>query len=117
MRTVDYASSPSPDIGAALAFAADGATVVAGAFNAAWLSVHWLRMEDRGRRLAAIALATLNLGIAAQAAFAQALYSAHRFGLAIDPFFATAPWLASRLAVLAGTLLLSLLILRRRPSR
>ena len=98
---------------AALAFAADGLTVAAGGFNAAWLLTHWLGMEQRGRRLAAITLAAVNAGIAVQAVFAQALYSAHRFGLGVDPFFETAPWLASRLLLLAGTLLLSLLILRR----
>ncbi len=98
---------------AALAFAADGLTVAAGGFNAAWLLTHWLGMEQRGRRLAAVTLATVNAGIAVQAAFAQALYSAHRFGFGVDPFFATAPWLGSRLLLLVGTLLLSLLILRR----
>lgn len=103
------------DTEAALAFAADGLTVAAGGFNAAWLLTHWLGMDERGRRLAAVTLATVNAGIAAQAAFAQAMYSAHRFGLGVDPFFATAPWLASRMTLLAGTLLLTLLILRRSP--
>jgi hypothetical protein len=101
------------DTSAALAFAIDGATAVAGSFNTAWLAQHWLRGAQRGRRLAAITLAMLNAGIAAQAAFAQALYTSHRFGGPVDPFFSPAPWLASRALLLAGTLLLSTLILRK----
>ncbi len=104
------------DLPAGLVFAADGATVVAGAFNAAWLLAHWLVTDAKGRRLAAVTLALLNVGIAVQAAFSQALFVAHRFDLPTDPFYAPAPWLASRAALLAGTLLLSLLILRRRSS-
>ena len=105
MRTVDP--------GSGFVFAGDAATAVAGAFNAAWLSAHWLRIEQRGRRLAALTLAVLSAGIAMQAAFAQALFSAHRFGAPIDAFFAPAPWLAARALLLAGTLMLSMLILRR----
>jgi hypothetical protein len=101
------------DPAAASAFAVDGATVVAGAFNTAWLLQHWLRGVDRRRRLAAVTLATLNAGVAVEAAFAQALYTTHRFGAPVDPFFATAPWVASRAAVLAGTIILSMLIVRR----
>jgi hypothetical protein len=101
------------DVGAALAFGADGATGAAGAFNAAWLFGHWVRGAARGRRLAAVTLALVNAGIAVQAAFAQALFTAHRFAWPEAGFFAPAPWLASRVVLLAGTLLLSLLILRR----
>jgi hypothetical protein len=101
------------DTSAALAFAVDGATTVAGAFNTAWLFQHWLRGAQHRRRLAAVTLAMLNAGIAAQAAFAQALYTSHRLGGPVDPFFAPAPWFASRAILLAGTLLLSALILRR----
>jgi hypothetical protein len=101
------------DAGPSLIFAADATTAVAAAFNAAWLAGHWLRYEHRGRRLAAATLAALNAGIALQAAFAQALYAAHRLGASTAPFFATAPWFASRAPLLAGTLLLSTLILRR----
>ena len=101
------------DTSAALAFAVDGATAVAGAFNTAWLLQHWLRGVQHGRRLAAATLATLNAGVSAQAAFAQALYTSHRLGGPIDPFFAPTAWLASRTILLAGTLLLSALILRK----
>jgi hypothetical protein len=97
----------------ALAFAADAATALAGAFNAAWLAAHWLRTAARGRRLAAMSLAIANAGVAAQAAYAQALFSAHRLGLPQEPLFGATPWLAARLPLLAGTLLLSLLIIRR----
>lgn len=96
-----------------LIFAADGATVVAGAFNAAWLVDHWLGLRHRGRRLAALTLALLNAGVAVQAAFAQSMFVAHVFGAGVEPYFEPALWLASRAALLAGTLLLSLLILRR----
>ena len=91
----------------------DGSTVAAGAFNAAWLLQHWVRREARGRRLAAVTLATVNAGVAIEAAFAQALFTSHRLGGPAEPFFAAAPWLASRVVLLAGTLLLSMLILRR----
>ncbi|MEX2245740.1 MAG: hypothetical protein WEC75_03545 [Dehalococcoidia bacterium] len=102
------------DTGAAFAFAADGATAVAAAFNAVWLAARPARRERTpGRRFAAAVLATTNAGIAMQAVFAQALFSARRFDLATDPFFTPGPWLASRLLLLAGTLLLSLLIVRR----
>ena len=105
MRNVDAA--------AGLAFAADGATVAAGAFNAAWLLGY--RPRDGRRSFAALTLAAVNAGIAVQAAFGQALYSGHRWGFDLDPFFAAGPWLASRALVLAGTLLLTTLILRRSP--
>ncbi len=117
---------------AAVAFFADGATVVAGAFNSAWLVGHWLGRERadawvrpygetgeparrpwRGRRLAAVTLALVNAGIALQAAFGQALFSAHRLGMPVEPLFEPAPWIAARLPLLGGTLLLSALILRR----
>jgi hypothetical protein len=103
----------SPDWGAAFVFAADGTTAGAGTFNAAWLWAHWLRQTARGRRLAACCLAVLNAGIAVQAVFSQALFTAHRFDVEIDALFAPASWLASRALLLAGTLLLSALIVRR----
>jgi hypothetical protein len=140
------------DPAAGLAFAADGATVAAGAFNAAWLfayrphtalpprpgagpanpsagfSAHSSTLDERtagfparpstpglrtGRSFAALTLAVLNAGVALQAAFAQALYTGHHWGLQADPLFAPGPWLASRALVLAGTLALSFLILRK----
>jgi len=101
------------DTGAALAFAADGATAAAGSFNAAWLAAHWLGLRARGRRLAALSLAVLNAGVAVQALYAQAMYTADRFGLGTAVFFETGPWVASRAAVFAGVLLVSILILRR----
>jgi hypothetical protein len=98
---------------AAVIFAADGASAVCGAGNAAWL-LHFAAGSPHGRRRAAASLAVLNAGIAVQAVFAQALYSARRFGFDTAPFFEPGPWLASRLLVLAGVLLISTLILRRR---
>jgi hypothetical protein len=96
-----------------LIFAADATTAVAGAFNATWLAAYWLRLQARGRRIAALSLALVSAGIAVQAAFAQALFSAHRLGWSADAFSGATPWLAARLPLLAGTLLLSMLILRR----
>ncbi len=97
----------------ALIFFADGATAVAGAFNCAWLTAHWLRGAARVRRLAAVTLALVNAGIAVQAAFGQALFSAHRLGMPVEPLFEPAPWLVARLPLFAGTMLLSALIIRR----
>jgi hypothetical protein len=108
MRRVDFA--------AALAFAADGATAVASAFNAAVLVARRAGEPAAARRHAITVLAIVSAGVAVQAAFAQALYTWHRFDLDVAPFFAPGPWLASRALLLAGTLLLSTLILRR-PAR
>ncbi len=99
--------------GAGIAFAADGMTVAAGGFNAAWLALHRAGTRQPARRFAAITLATINAGAALQAASAQALYSAHRFGLPHEAFFAAPAWVASRVVLLAGVVLLSVLILRR----
>ncbi|MEX0750494.1 MAG: hypothetical protein WD359_06760 [Dehalococcoidia bacterium] len=101
------------DVAAALTFAADGATAVASAFNAAVLLARRAGERTPGRRHAVMVLAVVSGGVAVQAVFAQALYSAHRFDLDVAPFFAPAPWLASRVVLLGGTLLLSALILRR----
>lgn len=100
------------DAAAGFAFAADGLTAAAGVFNAAWL---WRRLRaerSESRRTAIVALALVNLGAAVQAVFGQAMYSAQRSGYALDVFFAPGPWLASRLLLLAGVLLVSLLLLR-----
>ncbi len=99
--------------GSAFIFAADGVAAAAGAWNAAWL-LNFAAGSPPGRRTAAASLAVLNAGIAVHAGFAQALYSARRFGFDTAPFFEPGPWLASRLLLLAGTLLISMLILRRR---
>ncbi|MDE3095680.1 MAG: hypothetical protein KGK07_06740 [Chloroflexota bacterium] len=99
--------------GAAIAFAADGMAAAAGGFNAVWLALHRASERQPARRFAAITLAVINAGAALQAAFAQALYSAHRFGLPHEAFFAAPAWVASRIVLLAGVVLLSALILRR----
>ena len=101
------------DAAAGAAFAADGATAAAGSFNAAWLGAHAARESRRERAFAAATLALLNAGIAVQAIFAQALYQAHRFALPDGALFSAPAWLSARAALLAGTLLLSLLIVRR----
>jgi hypothetical protein len=104
------------DPAAGLLFALDGATCAAASFNTAWLLARWARPGSDRRRTAAAALALLNAGIAVEAAFAQALLTAHRLGASTAPYFATASWLAARGGLLAGTLLVSALILRRREA-
>ena len=104
------------DPGAGLAFAADGATAAAATFNAASF---WVRAGNEpvpGRRTALAVMFLLSAGVAVQALVAQAMYSAHRFGYALDPFFDLGPWLASRLLLTAGTFALTALILRRQRS-
>lgn len=101
------------DAGAALVLAVDGATGASAAFNAASLLARAAAERASGRRAAAIALAATNAGIATQAAWSQALFLAHRFGLPVEPFFSEGAWLAPRLLLLAGTVAVSALILRR----
>jgi hypothetical protein len=100
------------DLAAASLFTADGATAASGAFNAVWL-LAFAGEASPTRRTAAVALAVLNAGAAAQAAFAQVMFTTRRLGFSIDPFFEPGAWLAARLLLLAGTLLISMLILRR----
>ena len=102
------------DSAAAAASFADGLTAIAATFNASWLVARRVRGEPAaGRRVAAATLATICAGIAVQAAFAQAMFAAYRFGAPLEPFFTPAPWIAARVALLAGTSMLTLLILRR----
>ena len=100
------------DLTAAAAFAIDGTTVVAAAYNAAWLAL--LADGPRPRRASALILALLNISVAVEALFAQSLYTAHRFDVSQEAFFSPQAWLPVRILLLAGTLLLSSLILRRR---
>jgi hypothetical protein len=100
------------DLPAALAFTMDVQTALAGAFNAAWLAARRGREARPARRMAADVLCLLNAGIAVQAACAQALFLAYAAGVA-GPLFHPGAWLAARAPLFAGTLLLSLLILRR----
>jgi hypothetical protein len=104
------------DVGAAVAFAADGMTAVASAFNAALLVARAEAERVGVRRHALVVLAVLSVGVGIHAAFSQALYSAQRFDVDVAPFFAAEVWVASRIVLLAGTLLLSSLLLRRNAS-
>lgn len=96
-------------------FAAGGATAAAAAWNASWLWARWLRPEagPPRRRFAAGALALLNAGVAVESTAAQGLYVAQHAGWDTTPFFVPAAWIGARAGLLAGTLLLSLLIVRR----
>jgi hypothetical protein len=108
----DRAALEHMDPSVSLAFAADGMTAASGAFNAAWL-FSFASAAGPARRVAAVSLAILNAGAATQAVFAQWLFTARRLGWSTEPFFEPGAWLASRLLLLAGTLLISMLILRR----
>ena len=101
------------DTAAGIAFAVDGATAAAGAFNAVVLLTRHASTGTAARRTAVIALAALNAGVALQAVFAQALYAAQRSDADTAPFFDAGPWLASRALLLAGTLLMAMLLTRR----
>jgi len=101
------------DAGAGIAFAADAATAAAGSFNVAWLALHRAGPRTRARRTAVAALLLVNAGVAVQAAFAQALYTAHRFALADGALFSAPAWVSSRIVLLAGVLMLTALILKR----
>jgi hypothetical protein len=106
---------PGFEAGSSLVATADGLTAAAACFNAAWLLRERMPRETApARRLAAFSLGLLNAGIAAEAAYAQTLFTAHRLDMATEPFFDAAPWLAARTGLLAGTLLITALILRRR---
>lgn len=99
--------------GSAFAFAVDAATAAAGAFNTVLLLTRHAGAGTPARRYAVLALALLNAGASVQAVCAQALYAAHRAGADVAPFFETGPWFASRALLLAGTLLVAWLLVRR----
>jgi hypothetical protein len=101
------------DMAAAVALAMDAQTVVAGAFNAAWFAARRATESRSSRRTAMDVLCVLSAGIAVQAACAQALFFARHAGWSTEPLFAPGAWIAARAPLFAGTLLLSLLILRR----
>ena len=95
-----------------LALSADAATAASGGANASWLLAH--RLGEGGRRAAVVVLATLNAGIAVQAAASLALFATHAAGGDDGAFFAPGAWLATRVLLLGGTLAVSALIARRR---
>jgi hypothetical protein len=102
------------DVGTALALGADGLTAAAAAFNAAWLAAGPARNQrTAGRRFGALTLAAISAGAAVQAAFSLALFASHTYGFDSGDLYAPGPWVASRVVLLAGTVLLSMLILRR----
>jgi len=101
--------------GAGIVFMADAATAACAAFNAAWFAARRFGDGSEARRTASGVMALLNCGIAVQAVAAQVLFNAHRFGLDTATLFEPGVWLSARLPLLAGTLLVSLLILRRSP--
>jgi hypothetical protein len=100
------------DPAAALVFAADGAMFAASAFNAACLEARRRSERRAGRRTAAAVLATLSAGVAVEALFAQALFTTHSAGGPGERLYSPGVWIAARALLLAGTLMLSMLILR-----
>lgn len=102
------------DAGAVAVLVTDGATAAAAAFNTTWSQARLRADIAAARRTALVTLALLNAGIALQALYSLALFLAHRLHWPADGLYAPGAWIASRALLLAGTLALSALILRRR---
>jgi hypothetical protein len=102
---------------ALLLFAADAATCTAAAFNVASLLSRRSAQPSAGRRNAISVLAALNAGIVIRAALGQALCMAGRCDWPAAAHARADVALAARLPLLAGTVMLSLLIVRRRSAR
>ena len=98
----------------ALALGEDLATALCGAFNAAYfLHFLWSRRDERpGRRVAAAALALVNLGALAESLAFFALIT-----LLSPPTPSPLTWTLIRALPFAGTAFISLLILRRLSAR
>ena len=95
---------------AALVIAQDVATAVCGLFNAGYFVDVAGRATRWGRRMGGGALASVSAAAAGEAVFSQTLYWA-RDGL-IDPP-STGAWALLRLPLLAATLFISIIVLRR----
>lgn len=95
----------------ALAAGQDLATALCGAFNAAYF-LHYLAarpQETAGRRVAAIALALLNLGAGVESLFFFLVLMSLSWPQSLSPF----PWAMIRALPFVGTASISLLILHR----
>lgn len=98
---------------ASFAVAANLATALAAMFNAAALAMRRATAVTAARRTAIAVVACVNGGIAVEAAASQAMFAAWRSGAALDAFFAPGAWTAARMPLLAATLAMTALILRR----
>lgn len=96
-----------------IAIAANLTTTLAAAFNAAALLGRRTAALTPARRAAIAAIVCVNAGIAIEAMASQAMFAAWRAGAGIDVYFAPGAWTAARAPLLAGTLAMSALILRR----
>ncbi len=83
----------------------DLATAVSGAFNVGHFAGYAWRSGARGRRIGAAALTLVSAAAVAEAAFSEALFWGG--GLSAEA------WALVRLPLLAATLFISILILRR----
>lgn len=86
----------------------DVATGACGLGNAAYFAAYGRASHDWSRRLAAFALVLVNLAALGEAALSQGLYWWWQEG-ALSP----GAWVLARLPLLAATVLVSLIVLRR----
>lgn len=99
-----------------LVVAQDLATGVCGLLNTGYFVAYWWRREERlSRRIGAAALALLSGAAVAEALFSQGLFWWWR-GLAPLGEPSAEAWALARLPLLAATLFLSLLVVRRMRS-
>jgi hypothetical protein len=101
-------------LGDALAVAQDLTTALCGGFNALYFLLYLLRRrETLARRVGAAALALVNAGALVESLYFSAFYTTYRLGWRGEmPFLSPLPWLLVRSLPFAGTLFVSLLVLR-----
>ena len=98
---------------ASLVMAQDLATAACGLLNAGYFIPQWLRQEEsRTRRVAAFALALVSAAAVMEALFSQALFWWQQ---GLSPLGELSPggWALARLPLLAATVFISMLVLRR----
>ncbi len=98
---------------ASLVVAQDLATATCGLLNAGYFVAYWLRPEEsRSRRVAAFALALVSSTAVVEALFSQALFWWQQ---GLSPLGELSPggWALARLPLLAATVFISMLVLRR----
>ena len=95
---------------AALVLAQDVATAVCGLFNAGYFVEVGGRATTWGRRMGGAALAGVSVATVGEAVFSQTLFWA-RDGLIAPP--STGAWALLRVPLLAATLFISAIVLRR----
>ncbi len=95
----------------ALVLAQDIVTIACGAFNAGHFASRFL--DGEAHRVAAFALALLNVAVVLETAFFLALYHAYQCHASLDRFFAPPAWPGARFLMLLATAFITALILRQ----